>query len=112
MTITEVLSSGSFWIAGAIIQGAQQTAGFVAGQLTPKALASPAGKSAMALQNYVFGVAMAAIPDWLPGEQFGERAMWGLGAGALSHVLHATIIKRLEGAVKAVKDQSDASGGT
>lgn len=111
MTISEVLASGSFWIAAAIIQALQQTSGVVAGHLTPRLLASPFGKSILATQNYAFG-ALLALPPWLPGERYGQRLMWGLGSGALSHVLYAVLIKRVETVVKAAKSDDDATTTT
>lgn len=50
-------------------------------------------RSFLAAQNLLWGLILA-IPKFLPGEKFGQRALLGLCAGFMSQFLYQALLKR------------------
>lgn len=50
----------------------------------------------VASQNLMWGVALAFVPDFLPGKAFFERAVLGVVAGFASHAVYKFFLKRFD----------------
>lgn len=94
LNVWKVFSAWQFWAAGIVIQFTMQTLARATDAVSPAILTRPLMRSFVATQPFCFGVAIAALPGFLPGATFAERAMVGIADGALSHLIYATVLKR------------------
>ena len=98
-TIETVIATFLTWqmlAAYVIIQGAMQTLKRATNAAFPALNGSRAFKLFVTVQNYAWALLIAIPSGFLVGETYGKRAIMGLVAGTLSHVVYRLVMKRFE----------------
>lgn len=98
-------------IAGALfVQVVMQTLARVTNVIAPKAREVAWFRVFVASQNIVWGLIIAFSTNFLPGKTFFERAVLGIVAGSVSHLVYKYFLKRFELTnTKPHKVESDAA---
>jgi hypothetical protein len=93
-TALSVFFTWQMLAAAFAIQFTMQALKRITNAATPRLQLSRVFKAFVASQNYFYGFVLAAPVGFLPGRTFFERAIMGIVAGGLSHLLYAFVLKK------------------
>lgn len=84
-------------IAAALcVQGIMQTLARITNVIAPTARDVAWFRVFVACQNVVWGLILAFSTNFLPGKTFFERAVLGIVAGSVSHLVYKFFLKKFE----------------
>jgi hypothetical protein len=95
-TAISVFFTWQMLAAYVLIQGAMQALKRATIAAGPGFIKARWYKVFIAVQNYWWGLVVALPHGFLIGETYGKRAIMGLVAGTLSHVVYRLVLKRFE----------------
>lgn len=109
LTVPSILAAWQFWATGVLIYAIVSKLVKATNILKPGLLCHPLASAFVTMQPFAWGLLFAIVPDFLPGHRYFERAVLGLAAGTLSHVIYAGVEKTIRGFI-ASKGKAEGDG--
>lgn len=107
MDLWSLLQIRELWVAALAVAAIMVTLKRFTRALAPNAMSNRWFKAFVSLQNVTWGLVIA-VPRFLPGERYGQRAIYGLVAGLFSLLAYHTVLKRMGEAKAKTPTQGEA----
>lgn len=96
MDALKILVCWQMIAAALCVQAIMQTLARITNVIAPKARDVAWFRVFVACQNIVWGLILAFSTNFLPGKTFFERAVLGIVAGSVSHLVYKFFLKKFE----------------